>query len=33
MPGLLFSVMLLVWEETRKWLINRRTNGRFPNWW
>lgn len=32
-PGLLFSILLLVWEETRKFLINRKSNGRWPNWW
>lgn len=31
-PGLGFSMMLLLWEETRKFLINWDTNNGKPNW-
>ena len=32
-PGLGFSMMLLCWEETRKFLINMDSNNGRPNWW
>ena len=32
-PGLGFSMMLLIWEECRKFLINRETETGRPNWW
>ena len=32
-PGLLFSITLLLWEETRKMLINMDSNNGRPNWW
>lgn len=31
-PGLGFSMLLLCWEETRKFLINMETNNGRPNW-
>ena len=30
---MLFSILLLIWEETRKALINMKSNGKYPNWW
>lgn len=32
-PGLMFSMTLLIWEETRKFLLNLNTNNGNPNWW
>lgn len=32
-PGLMFSMTLLIWEETRKMLLNLDTNNGNPNWW
>lgn len=32
-PGLGFSMFLLLWEESRKFLINRDNNNGKPNWW
>jgi len=32
-PGLAFSMTLLIWEEIRKFLINWDTNNGYPNWW
>ena len=32
-PGLTFSMTLLVWEETRKFLMSLNTNNGEPNWW
>lgn len=32
-PGLLFSMTLLIWEEGRKMLLNMNTNNGAPNWW
>lgn len=32
LPGLGFSMLLLCWEETRKFLINMDTNNGKPNW-
>lgn len=33
LPGLGFSMFLLIWEESRKYLISLETNGGKPNWW
>ncbi len=33
LPGLGFSMFLLLWEESRKFLINLDTNNGKPNWW
>jgi sodium/potassium-transporting ATPase subunit alpha len=33
LPGLLFSILLLVWCEVRKVLINIDSNNGYPNWW
>ena len=32
-PGMGFSMLLLIWEETRKLLMNVDTNHGKPNWW
>jgi sodium/potassium-transporting ATPase subunit alpha len=32
-PGLGFSMFLLLWEESRKALINQDNNNGKPNWW
>lgn len=32
-PGLMFSMTLLIWEETRKFLLNLDSNNGNPNWW
>lgn len=32
-PGLMFSMTLLIWEETRKFLMNLNSNNGNPNWW
>ena len=32
-PGLTFSMTLLIWEETRKFVMNMDTNNGAPNWW
>jgi sodium/potassium-transporting ATPase subunit alpha len=33
LPGLLSSMLLLCWEETRKMLMNMETQDGTPNWW
>lgn len=33
LPGLGFSMLLLLWEESRKFLINMDSNNGKPNWW
>lgn len=32
-PGLGFSMLLLIWEESRKFLINMDSGDGKPNWW
>lgn len=32
-PGLTFSMILLIWEEIRKFLMNMNSNNGEPNWW
>ena len=33
LPGMGFSMTLLLWEESRKFLINLDSNNGKPNWW
>jgi hypothetical protein len=32
-PGMTFSMTLLIWEETRKFLMNMNSNNGEANWW